>query len=59
MSAYEGYRTEPNTGLETLKLRTVARRDGCHYFISGQKMCVYFNLFLTPVDVTDGFLQPR
>lgn len=32
--------TEPNTGLETLKLRTMASRDGDHYKISGQKMQV-------------------
>lgn len=32
------YRTEPNTGLETLKLRTTATRDGDDYLISGQKM---------------------
>jgi acyl-CoA dehydrogenase len=31
-------RTEPNTGLETLKLRTQAVRDGDSYRISGQKM---------------------
>src|SRR6266480_1524175 len=29
--------TEPNTGLETLKLKTTARRDGDQYVISGQK----------------------
>ena len=33
-----GIRTEPNTGLETLKLRTLAVRDGEYYKISGQKM---------------------
>lgn len=33
-------RTEPNTGLETLKLRTQAVRDGDYYRISGQKMYV-------------------
>jgi acyl-CoA dehydrogenase len=32
--------TEPNTGLETLKLRTTAKRDGDDYLISGQKMYV-------------------
>lgn len=31
-------RTEPNTGLETLKLRTVAVKDGDSYRVSGQKM---------------------
>lgn len=41
-----GYRltyrsTEPNTGLETLKLRTRAVRDGDYYKISGQKMYSY------------------
>ena len=30
--------TEPNTGLETLKLRTTAEKDGDGYLISGQKM---------------------
>lgn len=32
--------TEPNTGLETLKLRTQAVRDGDHYKISGQKIWI-------------------
>ncbi|KAF2196668.1 isovaleryl-CoA dehydrogenase [Delitschia confertaspora ATCC 74209] len=32
--------TEPNTGLETLKLRTVAKKDGDSYFISGQKIWI-------------------
>lgn len=32
--------TEPNTGLETLKLRTLATRDGDHYNISGQKIWI-------------------
>ncbi|KAF2840234.1 acyl-CoA dehydrogenase NM domain-like protein [Patellaria atrata CBS 101060] len=32
--------TEPNTGLETLKLRTVAKRDGDFYYISGQKIWI-------------------
>lgn len=32
------HRTEPNTGLETLKLRTLATKDGESYSISGQKM---------------------
>ena len=30
--------TEPNTGLETLKLRTTATRDGDSYLINGQKI---------------------
>ena len=30
--------TEPNTGLETLKLRTTARREGDSYVINGQKI---------------------
>ncbi|KAF2227476.1 acyl-CoA dehydrogenase/oxidase [Elsinoe ampelina] len=32
--------TEPNTGLETLKLRTMATRDGDDYLISGQKIWI-------------------
>jgi alkylation response protein AidB-like acyl-CoA dehydrogenase len=36
------YRTEPNTGSATLKLKTVAKKDGDKYLISGQKM--YLNL---------------
>ncbi|TPX24633.1 hypothetical protein DIZ76_010064 [Coccidioides immitis] len=32
--------TEPNTGLETLKLRTTATRDGDHYRVSGQKIWI-------------------
>jgi acyl-CoA dehydrogenase len=32
--------TEPNTGLETLKLRTQAVRDGDHYNVSGQKIWI-------------------
>lgn len=32
--------TEPNTGLETLKLRTMAIRDGDYYKISGQKIWI-------------------
>jgi acyl-CoA dehydrogenase len=32
--------TEPNTGLETLKLRTQAIRDGDNYKISGQKIWI-------------------
>lgn len=32
--------TEPNTGLETLKLKTQAVRDGDHYNISGQKIWI-------------------
>jgi acyl-CoA dehydrogenase len=33
-------RTEPNTGLETLKLKTFARKEGEHYYISGQKIWI-------------------
>ncbi|ORY03834.1 acyl-CoA dehydrogenase/oxidase [Clohesyomyces aquaticus] len=32
--------TEPNTGLETLKLRTQAKNDGDSYLISGQKIWI-------------------
>ncbi|KAL2009649.1 hypothetical protein VTN00DRAFT_5456 [Thermoascus crustaceus] len=32
--------TEPNTGLETLKLRTQAVRDGDYYRVSGQKIWI-------------------
>ncbi|OAL52280.1 acyl-CoA dehydrogenase NM domain-like protein [Pyrenochaeta sp. DS3sAY3a] len=32
--------TEPNTGLETLKLRTTAKRDGDSYLITGQKIWI-------------------
>ncbi|KAI0603329.1 putative acyl-CoA dehydrogenase [Biscogniauxia sp. FL1348] len=34
--------TEPNTGLDTLRLRTVARKsaDGSHYSITGQKIWI-------------------
>ncbi|KAK8217421.1 hypothetical protein M8818_001177 [Zalaria obscura] len=32
--------TEPNTGLETLKLRTIAKKDGDSYSISGQKIWI-------------------
>ncbi|KAG0649394.1 Acyl-dehydrogenase [Hyphodiscus hymeniophilus] len=32
--------TEPNTGLETLKLRTQAIRNGDHYLVSGQKIWI-------------------
>ncbi len=32
--------TEPNTGLETLKLRTQAIRDGDNYRVSGQKIWI-------------------
>ncbi|CAI6319746.1 unnamed protein product [Periconia digitata] len=32
--------TEPNTGLETLKLRTTAQRDGDDYLVSGQKIWI-------------------
>ena len=30
--------TEPNTGLDTLKLQSLARRDGDHYVLSGSKI---------------------
>jgi acyl-CoA dehydrogenase len=32
--------TEPNTGLNTLKLKTFARRDGDAYVVSGQKVWI-------------------
>lgn len=32
--------TEPNTGLDTLRLQSVARRDGDHYILSGQKIWI-------------------
>ncbi|KAI9375037.1 acyl-CoA dehydrogenase/oxidase [Aspergillus egyptiacus] len=32
--------TEPNTGLDTLKLQSVARREGDDYFLSGQKIWI-------------------
>jgi acyl-CoA dehydrogenase len=32
--------TEPNTGLETLKLKTFARKDGDHYYVTGQKIWI-------------------
>ena len=32
--------TEPNTGLETLKLKTFARKEGDSYYISGQKIWI-------------------
>ncbi|HEY3049466.1 MAG TPA: acyl-CoA dehydrogenase family protein [Polaromonas sp.] len=32
--------TEPNTGLNTLKLKTKAIRDGDHYIVSGQKVWI-------------------
>lgn len=32
--------TEPNTGLDTLKLKTLARREGDKYYISGQKIWI-------------------
>ncbi len=32
--------TEPNTGLNTLKLKTKAVRDGDHYMVSGQKVWI-------------------
>ena len=30
--------TEPNTGLDTLKLQSLAKRDGDHYLLSGSKI---------------------
>ena len=30
--------TEPNTGLDTLKLQSLATRDGDHYFVKGSKI---------------------
>jgi len=32
--------TEPNTGLETLKLKTFAKKEGDHYSITGQKIWI-------------------
>ncbi|PVH98989.1 acyl-CoA dehydrogenase NM domain-like protein [Periconia macrospinosa] len=32
--------TEPNTGLETLKLRTTAKKEGDFYLVSGQKIWI-------------------
>ena len=32
--------TEPNIGLNTLKLKTIAVRDGDHYIVSGQKIWI-------------------
>lgn len=32
--------TEPNTGLETLKLKTFARKEGESYYITGQKIWI-------------------
>ncbi|TID17089.1 acyl-CoA dehydrogenase-like protein [Venturia nashicola] len=32
--------TEPNTGLETLKLKTFAQKDGDNYYITGQKIWI-------------------
>jgi acyl-CoA dehydrogenase len=32
--------TEPNTGLNTLKLKTSAKREGDHYVVSGQKVWI-------------------
>ncbi|KAJ5825434.1 isovaleryl-CoA dehydrogenase [Penicillium riverlandense] len=32
--------TEPNTGLDTLKLRSFARREGDHYVLSGSKVFI-------------------
>jgi acyl-CoA dehydrogenase len=55
--------TEPNTGLNTLKLKTHATRDGDHYVVSGQKVWIstaqVANKMLllartTPVEQTTG-----
>ncbi|KAF2233099.1 acyl-CoA dehydrogenase NM domain-like protein [Viridothelium virens] len=43
--------TEPNTGLETLKLRSMATRDGDHYKISGQKMQVLYGRWISSAQV--------
>ncbi|KAL2414721.1 Acyl-CoA dehydrogenase FadE12 [Exophiala dermatitidis] len=32
--------TEPNTGLDTLKLQSTAKREGDNYFLSGQKIWI-------------------
>lgn len=32
--------TEPNTGLDTLRLQSYARREGDHYILSGQKIWI-------------------
>ena len=32
--------TEPNTGLDTTKLKTLAVRDGDHYVVNGQKVWI-------------------
>ena len=32
--------TEPNTGLNTLKLKTMAKREGDHYIVHGQKVWI-------------------
>ena len=32
--------TEPNTGLNTLKLKSFARREGAHYVVHGQKVFI-------------------
>lgn len=32
--------TEPNTGLETLKLKTIAKKDGDGYVVNGQKIWI-------------------
>ena len=56
-------RTEPSSGLETLKLRTIARRDGDSYVISGQKMYVFSsgpsNRAPVPLTPSDGLLLPK
>jgi alkylation response protein AidB-like acyl-CoA dehydrogenase len=45
--------TEPNTGLETLKLRTLATKNGDHYSVSGQKMSVIPIVAITCLAVAD------
>ena len=39
-SPVERHVTEPNTGLNTLKLKTRAERRGDHYLVSGQKVWI-------------------
>jgi hypothetical protein len=55
--------TEPNIGLDTLKLQTRAVRKGDRYEITGSKVC---NIFCSGKDASDnfsslrcGFLQPN
>lgn len=42
--------TEPNTGLDTLKLQSFARREGSHYSVSGSKV------FISSAQVADKIL---